>query len=94
MPSNSPLVMRDSTKWMMPDQCPLTVFAKAIKAGIFASSTVLHHWVRVELLTQMRGEIVEVELTRERYGQDLFQIGDQVIIRPRNVRVFLKNQAT
>lgn len=49
--------------------------------------------VRVELVTQMLGEVVEVELTRERYEQDTFQIGDLVIIRPRNVRVFLKNQA-
>ena len=48
--------------------------------------------VRVELVTVDLGEIVEVELTRERYEQDLFQVGDQVIIRPRNVRVFLKNQ--
>ena len=49
--------------------------------------------VRVELLTQARNEIVEVELTRERYEEDLFQIADRVIIRPRNVRVFLKDQA-
>ncbi len=48
--------------------------------------------VRVELSQLQSGETIEVELTRERYEQDLFKQGDQVIIRPRNVKVFLKDK--
>ena len=48
--------------------------------------------VRVELSQLQSGEAIEVELTRERYEQDLFKQGDQVIIRPRNVKVFLKGK--
>lgn len=53
--------------------------------------------VRLELTETRSGEVIEVEMARERYFSDPFKAGDAVFVRPRQVRVFLdeagKNQA-
>jgi len=46
--------------------------------------------VRLELAHPYDGEMIEVELTRERYLDDPFATGDTVYVKPRNLRVFLK----
>jgi sulfate transport system ATP-binding protein len=45
--------------------------------------------VRLELIQPDRGEIVEVEMSRELYGRDALQIDDRVYLRLRNIKVFL-----
>lgn len=44
--------------------------------------------VRLEL--QHKSELVEVELSRDRYAQNSFSVGDEVWFRPRQVKVFVK----
>jgi len=46
--------------------------------------------VRLELARNLNGGMVEVELTRERYVHDQFQVGEQVFVKPRHLRVFLE----
>lgn len=47
--------------------------------------------VRLELNHPYDGEMIEVELTRERYLDDPFGTGDTVYVKPRNLKVFLKD---
>jgi sulfate transport system ATP-binding protein len=49
--------------------------------------------VRLELQSKDDTELIEAELTKERFRELGISEGEQVFIRPRNVRVFL-NQAT
>jgi sulfate transport system ATP-binding protein len=46
--------------------------------------------VRLELIRQDDGERIDVELARERYHEMKFEKGEEVFIRPRNLRIFLK----
>lgn len=48
-------------------------------------------WVRLELQRQDDTRIIEAELTRERFLQLDLAEGTQVFLRPKQVRVFLKN---
>ena len=45
--------------------------------------------VRLELTENRSGEVIEVEMARERYFGDPFKVGDAVFVRPRQLRVFL-----
>ncbi len=45
--------------------------------------------VRLELERTGADETIEVELTRERYQRDTWQVGERVYVRPRQLRVFL-----
>jgi sulfate transport system ATP-binding protein len=47
--------------------------------------------VRLELIRQDDGERIDVELARERYHEMKFEKGEEVFIRPRNLRIFLKD---
>jgi len=47
--------------------------------------------VRLELLRQDGGGRIEAELSRERYRELIFQKGERVFIKFRNLRVFLKD---
>ncbi len=49
--------------------------------------------VRLELIRSPDGEIAEVEMTRERYATDPLQAGDLVFVKPRQLRVFLQDDA-
>ncbi len=49
--------------------------------------------VRLELERQDGGGVVEAELSRERYRELHLEVGEQVFIRPRNLRVFLEDYA-
>jgi sulfate transport system ATP-binding protein len=42
------------------------------------------------LIRQDDGERIDVELARERYHEMKFEKGEEVFIRPRNLRIFLK----
>jgi sulfate transport system ATP-binding protein len=50
--------------------------------------------VRLELIRSPDGEIAEVEMTRERYATDPLQAGDLVFVKPRQLRVFLQDDAS
>lgn len=45
--------------------------------------------VRLELDRLDSGEVIEAELTRERYDELELQEGERVFVKPRNLRVFL-----
>jgi sulfate/thiosulfate transport system ATP-binding protein len=47
--------------------------------------------VRLELDRIDGDEIIEVELTRERYVELDLREGERVFVKPRNLRVFLKD---
>jgi sulfate transport system ATP-binding protein len=47
----------------------------------------------LELIRSPDGEIAEVEMTRERYATDPLQAGDLVFVKPRQLRVFLQDDA-
>ena len=49
---------------------------------------------RLELARTPGGEIAEVEMTRERYVADPLQPGDLVFVKPRQLRVFLDEDAS
>ncbi|HMJ50052.1 MAG TPA: sulfate ABC transporter ATP-binding protein [Burkholderiales bacterium] len=49
--------------------------------------------VRLELQRKDNGELIEVELTRERYGELKLQHGETLFVRPRKLKVYL-NQAS
>ena len=46
--------------------------------------------VRLELRRSDDSELIEAELTRERYDELLLKSGEQVFIKPRNLRLFLQ----
>ncbi len=46
--------------------------------------------VRLELDRVDSDEVIEAELTRERYDELGLQTGERVFVKPRNLRVFLK----
>ncbi len=46
--------------------------------------------VRLELRRSDDSEMIEAELTRERYDELLLKSGEQVFIKPRNLRLFLQ----
>jgi sulfate transport system ATP-binding protein len=46
--------------------------------------------VRLELDRVDCDEVIEAELTRERYDELELREGERVFVRPRNLRVFLK----
>lgn len=46
--------------------------------------------VRLELERVDCDEVIEAELTRERYDELELREGERVFVRPRNLRVFLK----
>jgi sulfate transport system ATP-binding protein len=46
--------------------------------------------VRLELAQPQSGEMIEVELTKERYTNDPLLVGQRVFVRPRNLQVFLE----
>lgn len=48
--------------------------------------------VRLELTEQYSGEVIEVELPRERYQRDDFRQGESVFLRPRRMKVFLQGR--
>jgi sulfate transport system ATP-binding protein len=50
--------------------------------------------VRLELIRSPDGEIAEVEMTRERYATDPLHTGDLVFVKPRQLRVFLQDDAS
>jgi sulfate transport system ATP-binding protein len=47
--------------------------------------------VRLELRREDESELIEAELTRERFKELDLKNGEQVYVRPRNLRVFLEN---
>ena len=47
--------------------------------------------VRLELRREDQTELIEAELTRERFRELALQTGEHVFVRPRNLRVFLQN---
>ena len=49
--------------------------------------------VRLELAREDESELIEAELTRERFRELNLQAGESVYVRPRNMRVFLQNQS-
>jgi sulfate transport system ATP-binding protein len=49
--------------------------------------------VRLELERQDSGGVVEAELSREKYRELHLEVGEQVFIKPRNLRVFLEDYA-
>jgi sulfate transport system ATP-binding protein len=49
--------------------------------------------VRLELERQDGGGVVEAELSRERYRELHLEMGEEVYITPRNLRVFLEDYA-
>ena len=46
--------------------------------------------VRVELLREDDGTLLEAEITRERFRELALRVGDTVGVTPRNLRVFAK----
>jgi sulfate transport system ATP-binding protein len=48
--------------------------------------------VRLELSTVVRGEMVEAELSRDRFTELGLQPGDRVFVRPQRVRVFVEGE--
>ena len=68
----------------------------ATRTDGFLSATILHLHavgpiVRVELRRTETGEIVEAELTKARYRELMLQKGQDVYIRPRNVKVYVED---
>jgi len=65
--------------------------------GVAAFKAVVNHIhpigpvVRLELRREDESELIEAELTRERFRELNLQNGDLVYVRPRNLRVFLQN---
>ncbi|MBL8251340.1 MAG: sulfate ABC transporter ATP-binding protein [Candidatus Competibacter sp.] len=55
--------------------------------------SILGSLVRLELMQMPSGEIAEVEMTRERYAADTWKAGDLVFVKPRQLRVFLQDEA-
>ena len=49
--------------------------------------------MRVELKQALKDELIEVELSRERFRELALVEGEQVFITPRNPRVFLNKAA-
>lgn len=47
--------------------------------------------VRLELGREDESELIEAELTRERFRELNLRTGEHVYVRPRNLRVFLQN---
>ena len=47
--------------------------------------------VRLELLREDDSEVIEAELPRERFDALGLEMGEQVYLRPRNLRVFLQD---
>ena len=64
--------------------------------GDAAFRAVIHHIhavgpvVRLELVREDDTEVIEAELPRERFDQLALRSGEQVFLRPRNLRVFLQ----
>ncbi len=66
------------------------------KPAIEASVTYIHSLgplVRLELQRDKQSEIVEAELTREKFLQLNISVGSKVFVQPRNARVFLQEEA-
>jgi sulfate transport system ATP-binding protein len=62
-------------------------------AATVSRVSILGSLVRLELLQQSDGEIAEVEMTRERYATDPLQPGDAVFVKPRQLRIFLRDDS-
>lgn len=45
--------------------------------------------VRLELKRKSTGEPIEVELTHERFAEQALAVGDEVVLRPRQIKVFM-----
>ena len=48
--------------------------------------------VRIELSTASSGEMIEAELSRDRFAELNLQPGDRVYVKPKNVRVFVEGE--
>jgi sulfate transport system ATP-binding protein len=64
--------------------------SKHVFPAIVSQVRTLGPIVRLELVQPQSGEMIEVELTRERYMNDAFAVGEQVYVKPRQLRVFLE----
>ena len=60
-------------------------------AATVSRVSILGSLVRLELRQQSDGEIAEVEMTRERYAADPLQPGAAVFVKPRQLRIFLRD---
>ena len=77
--------------------CALTTL-KCIKkrhhqAGVFSHPLLIFHslgahWYGLELQTKQDERIVESELTRERFLDLAVEVGSEVYLQPKNIRLF------
>lgn len=65
----------------------------AVLPAIVTRVAVLGSRVWLELQHSEDGEFAEVEMTRERYAENQWQVGDRVFVKPRYLRVFLHEGA-
>ncbi|HCK81276.1 MAG TPA: sulfate ABC transporter ATP-binding protein, partial [Candidatus Competibacteraceae bacterium] len=70
-----------------PEDGDTTLPAKISRVSILGSL------VRLELRQTPGDETAEVEMTRERYAADPLKAGDLVFVKPRQLRVFLQDEA-
>ena len=62
--------------------------------GTTIAASVLHvsavgPTIRVELKRQDNGELIEAELTRDRFGELGLEAGEPVFVKPRRLKLFL-----